>query len=57
MMWQIDKKASHKAVLVDVEKRILSYDGKLFWVRIAGKDGTQLYIYSLEKYQKEKQHE
>jgi len=46
--WTIDKNASHKAVLVNTEKRILSYSKDLFWVRISGVEGSELYIYSMK---------
>jgi hypothetical protein len=46
--WTIDKNATHKAVLINTEKRILSYDTNLFWVRISGVEGSELYIYTLE---------
>lgn len=47
--WAIDKEARHKAVLVNTEKRILSYNKDLFWVRITGKEGSELYIYSMKE--------
>lgn len=45
--WTIEKNATHKCVLVNTEKRILSYNKDLFWVRVSGTEGSELYIYNM----------
>ena len=45
--WTVEKNAIHKCVLVNTEKRTVSYNKDLFWVRVSGKEGSELYIYSM----------